>query len=172
MAHVRTEPDRSQPGEVLALVTESGDHLLEREDQVDVVGLTAQLVGQLGQHLTAPQAQEVTRTSARGKPVSRAMVALRLDRQDVAADDVAHDRAADVVIRSRPTVGVNVAVEEQLRFEQRDQPVQCVEPLMSGIVAVTDAARWRVGEHDVDATTVASRRHRAAADSRRARRRC
>ena len=43
----------------LAAPAERGDHLVERQDQVDVVRLPAQPLGQPGQHLAAPGPQEV-----------------------------------------------------------------------------------------------------------------
>src|ERR1022692_1084199 len=51
--------DRLQPELPLALPAESRDDLVERQDQIDVVRLSAQPVCQPGQDLAAPGAQEV-----------------------------------------------------------------------------------------------------------------
>src|ERR1022692_4586049 len=51
--------DRLQPELPLALRAESRDDLVERQDQIDVVRLSAQPVRQPGQYLAAPGAQEV-----------------------------------------------------------------------------------------------------------------
>ena len=63
-----------RPEGPLAPAAQRGDDLVERQDQVDVVGLPAQPVGEPGQHLVAPGTQEVVgSTSALGKPVSAGM---------------------------------------------------------------------------------------------------
>ena len=93
--------------------------------------------------------------SARGKPVSRGIGALRLDGEDVAADNVAHDRAAALVITLGPTVGVDVTVQEQRRLEPIHETGQGVEADVSRVGGVVAPARWCVGQHDVDGVTVA-----------------
>ena len=67
------EPDRLQRRASRSpLKPERGDDLVERQDQVDVVGLAAQPVRQPGQHLAAADAQEVVLdVGAREPGVSR-----------------------------------------------------------------------------------------------------
>jgi hypothetical protein len=49
-----------QPELPFALHSECGDHLAERQDEVDVIALPAEPVSKPGEHLAAPGADEVS----------------------------------------------------------------------------------------------------------------
>jgi hypothetical protein len=57
-AHHGIQPDRLQPQRPLPGAPQRRDHLVEGQDEVDVIGLTAQPAGQPGQDLAAPGTQE------------------------------------------------------------------------------------------------------------------
>src|SRR4051794_41509989 len=83
--------------------------------------------------------------SARGKPVSRGMVPLRLDGEDMAADDVAHDGVAEPALASLTTVRRDVTVQEQAGAEPADQPREGGEALLGPGVAPPPPPRARRG---------------------------
>ena len=63
----RVERDRLQPEPALAAPPERLDHLVEGQDQVDVVGLAAQPRGEAGELLAPPRAAEVALRVLGGK---------------------------------------------------------------------------------------------------------